>query len=84
MMRIGWIGCGTRAGEILPRAALQGHRSLGNARSRAGHAHLGPEPNEDHKGYHAPLSAFVRAVAGEPNDAPTIAEGAAAMRVRNR
>jgi len=37
--------------------------------------------NEDHKGYHALLSAFVAAVKGEPNDAPTIADGVAAMRV---
>jgi len=26
--------------------------------------------NEDHKGYHALLSAFLAAVRGEPNDAP--------------
>jgi myo-inositol 2-dehydrogenase / D-chiro-inositol 1-dehydrogenase len=37
--------------------------------------------NEDHKGYHALLSAFVAAVEGEPNDAPTIADGVTAMRV---
>lgn len=37
--------------------------------------------NEDHKGYYALLYAFVRAVVGEPNDAPTIAEGARAMLV---
>jgi myo-inositol 2-dehydrogenase / D-chiro-inositol 1-dehydrogenase len=37
--------------------------------------------NEDHKGYHALLGAFLRAVRGEANDAPTIAEGARAMRV---
>jgi myo-inositol 2-dehydrogenase/D-chiro-inositol 1-dehydrogenase len=37
--------------------------------------------NEDHKGYHALLAAFVRAAAGEPNDAPGIADGARAMRV---
>ena len=37
--------------------------------------------NEDHKGYHALLAAFLRAVNGETNDAPTIAEGAQAMRV---
>jgi len=37
--------------------------------------------NEDHKGYHALLAAFLRAVAGEPSDAPSIAEGARAMRV---
>jgi myo-inositol 2-dehydrogenase/D-chiro-inositol 1-dehydrogenase len=37
--------------------------------------------NEDHKGYHALLAAFVRCVAGEASDAPTIAEGARAMRV---
>ncbi|MCW3474077.1 Gfo/Idh/MocA family protein [Limobrevibacterium gyesilva] len=37
--------------------------------------------NEDHKGYHGLLAAFVRAVQGEPNDAPDIADGARAMRV---
>jgi myo-inositol 2-dehydrogenase/D-chiro-inositol 1-dehydrogenase len=37
--------------------------------------------NEDHKGYHALLAAFVRSAAGEPNDAPGIADGARAMRV---
>ena len=37
--------------------------------------------NEDHKGYHALLAAFVRAVRGEPNDAPTISDGVRAMRV---
>ncbi len=37
--------------------------------------------NEDHKGYHALLAAFLHAVRGEPNDAPTIADGARAMRV---
>jgi myo-inositol 2-dehydrogenase/D-chiro-inositol 1-dehydrogenase len=37
--------------------------------------------NEDHKGYHALLSAFVRSVEGEARDAPGIAEGARAMRV---
>jgi myo-inositol 2-dehydrogenase / D-chiro-inositol 1-dehydrogenase len=37
--------------------------------------------NEDHKGYHALLSAFLAAVRGEPNDAPTIADGVTALRV---
>jgi myo-inositol 2-dehydrogenase / D-chiro-inositol 1-dehydrogenase len=37
--------------------------------------------NEDHKGYFALLSAFVAAVRGETNDAPTIADGLRAMRV---
>jgi myo-inositol 2-dehydrogenase/D-chiro-inositol 1-dehydrogenase len=37
--------------------------------------------NEDHKGYHALLSAFVRRVKGEPSDAPGIADGVRAMRV---
>jgi myo-inositol 2-dehydrogenase/D-chiro-inositol 1-dehydrogenase len=37
--------------------------------------------NEDHKGYHALLADFLRAVEGEPNAAPTIADGVAAMRV---
>ena len=37
--------------------------------------------NEDHKGYHGLLAAFVRAVRGEANDAPTIADGVRAMRV---
>jgi myo-inositol 2-dehydrogenase/D-chiro-inositol 1-dehydrogenase len=37
--------------------------------------------NEDHKGYHALLGQFLRAVRGEPNDAPTIEDGARAMRV---
>lgn len=35
--------------------------------------------NEDHKGYHAILAAFLAAARGEPNDAPTIADGVAAM-----
>ena len=35
--------------------------------------------NEDHKGYHALLAAFLRRVAGEPSDAPDIADGARAM-----
>jgi myo-inositol 2-dehydrogenase/D-chiro-inositol 1-dehydrogenase len=37
--------------------------------------------NEDHKGYHALLSAFLRRVRGEPSDAPEIADGVQAMRV---
>jgi myo-inositol 2-dehydrogenase/D-chiro-inositol 1-dehydrogenase len=37
--------------------------------------------NEDHKGYHALLSAFLRRVRGERSDAPEIAEGVRAMRV---
>lgn len=37
--------------------------------------------NEDHKGYHALLSAFLRRVRGEPSDAPCIADGVRAMRV---
>ena len=37
--------------------------------------------NEDHKGYHALLSAFLAAVRGEANDAPTILDGVTAMRV---
>ena len=37
--------------------------------------------NEDHKGYHGLLAAFLRAVTGEPNDAPTITDGVRAMRV---
>ena len=45
------------------------------------------EPNhtaaaqEDHKGYHALLAAFVRRIQGEPSDAPEIADGVQAMRV---
>jgi myo-inositol 2-dehydrogenase/D-chiro-inositol 1-dehydrogenase len=37
--------------------------------------------NEDHKGYHALLSAFLRSVRGEPSDAPEIGAGVQAMRV---
>ncbi len=37
--------------------------------------------NEDHKGYHALLSALLAAVRGEPSDAPTIEDGVRAMRV---
>ncbi len=37
--------------------------------------------NEDHKGYHGLLAAFGRAVRGEANDAPDIADGVKAMRV---
>jgi len=37
--------------------------------------------NEDHKGYHGLLKAFVARVRGEPSDAPDIADGVAAMRV---
>lgn len=37
--------------------------------------------NEDHKGYHALLSAFMARVAGEPSDAPDIHDGVKAMRV---
>jgi myo-inositol 2-dehydrogenase / D-chiro-inositol 1-dehydrogenase len=37
--------------------------------------------NEDHKGYHALLAAFLRAVRGEPTDAPGIEDGVQAMRV---
>lgn len=37
--------------------------------------------NEDHKGYHALLAAFVRRVQGEPSDAPDITDGVRAMRV---
>jgi myo-inositol 2-dehydrogenase/D-chiro-inositol 1-dehydrogenase len=37
--------------------------------------------NEDHKGYHALLAAFVARVRGEASDAPDIADGVRAMRV---
>ena len=37
--------------------------------------------NEDHKGYHALLSAFLARVRGEVSDAPEIADGVRAMRV---
>ncbi len=37
--------------------------------------------NEDHKGYHALLGAFLKAVRGEANDAPRIEDGARAMAV---
>jgi myo-inositol 2-dehydrogenase/D-chiro-inositol 1-dehydrogenase len=37
--------------------------------------------NEDHKGYHALLAAFLRRVRGEPSDAPEIADGVQAMKV---
>jgi myo-inositol 2-dehydrogenase/D-chiro-inositol 1-dehydrogenase len=37
--------------------------------------------NEDHKGYHALLGAFLAAARGEPSEAPTIEEGVEAMRV---
>ncbi len=37
--------------------------------------------NEDHKGYHGLLAAFVRRVQGEESDAPDIADGVRAMRV---
>lgn len=37
--------------------------------------------NEDHKGYHALLAAFLRRVRGEPSDAPGILDGVRAMRV---
>jgi myo-inositol 2-dehydrogenase/D-chiro-inositol 1-dehydrogenase len=36
--------------------------------------------NEDHKGYHALLGDFIRAIR-EPTDIPTIADGARAMRL---
>jgi myo-inositol 2-dehydrogenase/D-chiro-inositol 1-dehydrogenase len=37
--------------------------------------------NEDHKGYHALLAAFLRRVRGESSDAPEIGDGVQAMRV---
>lgn len=37
--------------------------------------------NEDHKGYHALLQAFLARVRGESSDAPDIADGVRAMRV---
>ena len=37
--------------------------------------------NEDHKGYHALLAAFLARVRGEPSDAPTIEDGVRAMQV---
>jgi myo-inositol 2-dehydrogenase/D-chiro-inositol 1-dehydrogenase len=37
--------------------------------------------NEDHKGYHALLNAFLRRVKGEPSDAPEITDGVRAMHV---
>jgi myo-inositol 2-dehydrogenase/D-chiro-inositol 1-dehydrogenase len=37
--------------------------------------------NEDHKGYHAILAAFIAAARGQESDAPTIADGVAAMEV---
>lgn len=40
--------------------------------------------NEDHKGYHALLGDFVKAARGEANAAPTIADGARAMKLLER
>ena len=37
--------------------------------------------NEDHKGYHALLAAFLARVSGQASDAPDIADGVSAMRV---
>ena len=37
--------------------------------------------NEDHKGYHALLSAFLARVRGDPSDAPDISDGLRAMQV---
>ena len=37
--------------------------------------------NEDHKGYHGLLAAFLARIRGEPSDAPDIADGVRAMRV---
>ena len=37
--------------------------------------------NEDHKGYHGLLAAFLARISGEPSDAPDIADGVRAMRV---
>ena len=37
--------------------------------------------NEDHKGYHGLLAAFLARLRGEPSDAPDIAAGVRAMRV---
>ena len=37
--------------------------------------------NEDHKGYHALLAAFLARISGEPSDAPDIADGLRAMQV---
>ena len=37
--------------------------------------------NEDHKGYHSLLADFLRAIKGEPNDAPGIEDGVQAMKV---
>ena len=37
--------------------------------------------NEDHKGYHGLLAAFLRRVEGQDSDAPEIADGVRAMRV---
>ena len=37
--------------------------------------------NEDHKGYHALLAAFLAAVRGDATDAPGIGAGVEAMRV---
>ena len=37
--------------------------------------------NEDHKGYHGLLAAFVARIRGEPSDAPDITDGVRAMRV---
>jgi myo-inositol 2-dehydrogenase / D-chiro-inositol 1-dehydrogenase len=37
--------------------------------------------NEDHKGYHALLSAFLARVAGDTSDAPDIVDGVRAMRL---
>jgi myo-inositol 2-dehydrogenase/D-chiro-inositol 1-dehydrogenase len=37
--------------------------------------------NEDHKGYHALMAAFVAKVEGRPSDAPEVADGVSAMRV---
>jgi myo-inositol 2-dehydrogenase/D-chiro-inositol 1-dehydrogenase len=40
--------------------------------------------NEDHKGYHALLGDFIKAVRREPNAAPTIDDGARAMKLLER
>jgi myo-inositol 2-dehydrogenase / D-chiro-inositol 1-dehydrogenase len=59
-----------------PQATL-----AGDADTLSWEPNLTVAANEDHKGYHGLLGAFLSAIEGRPNDAPTIADGARAMRV---
>ena len=81
--RLGWVrdACGGDVVAAVGAVGGGGHGAGTAADTLVWEPNFTAAANEDHKGYHGLLAAFLRAVTGEANDAPDIADGVRAMRV---